>query len=206
MSATTLTASQHAAYTFIKHYISTNGYAPTTAEITEGLHLKSRSAVHRTLQAIAKTELISLLPNRRRNICLHKTPENDLLPLVGRIAAGKPIEMIAELDQQKIDVNALLASKKRFLLEVKGDSMIGDNICDGDLVICEKASALKRKGQIAVVIVKNSEATLKRVMREDNKVILIPSNPNLIPMEYAAEDIQIQGFYLGLLRLINLQH
>jgi repressor LexA len=139
-----------------------------------------------------------------RNIRLNKMVE--VLPLVGRIAAGKRREMIAELEQERIDVNALLANQNRFLLEVKGDSMIGDNICDGDLVICEKAAVLKRKGQIAVVIVKNSEATLKRIMREGNKVILIPSNPNLIPMEYEAEDIQIQGFYLGLLRLRNLQH
>lgn len=126
--------------------------------------------------------------------------------MIGRIAAGKPIEILAEVEQERIDVNALLANQNRFLLEVRGDSMIGDNICDGDLVICEKSSTLKKKGQIAVVIVKNTEATLKRIMREDGKVVLIPSNPNLAPMEYEAEDIKIQGIYLGLLRLKNLKH
>lgn len=96
--------------------------------------------------------MISLIPNRRRNIRLNKILGDDLLPLVGRIAAGKPIEMIAELEQERIDVNALLANQKRFLLEVIGNSMIGDNICDGDLVVCEKSSILKNKGQIAVVL------------------------------------------------------
>ncbi len=200
-----LTESQFATYEYIRGFINRQGYSPTTAEITEGLGLRSRSAVHRNLQAISRTGLIELLPNRRRNIRLTQQASNDaLLPLVGKIAAGQPIEAVEQ--EERVDINSLLAGKDRYLLEVKGDSMIGDNICDGDYVVCEK-SQLVRNGQIAVVLVKNREATLKRVIfdKERDSVTLLPSNPNLQPMELSSHDVKIQGIYLGLLRLGNLR-
>jgi repressor LexA len=209
MSKIDLTESQIGTYEFIKKFISTHHFSPTTAEIAAGLNLKSRSAIHRNLQAIEKQGLISLLANRRRNIRLNEEAANDdLLLLVGRIAAGKPIEVFPDNEQKRMDLNAILASQKNlFLLEVKGDSMSGDNICEGDLVICEKTNMLKKKGQIAVVIVNKSEATLKRVMKgEEGKVILIPSNPHLSPMEYESDEVEIQGVYVGLLRLGNLKY
>tara|TARA_R110000868_G_scaffold8205_3_gene42473 strand:+ start:67866 stop:68504 length:639 start_codon:yes stop_codon:yes gene_type:complete len=206
MTTVNLTESQYQTYDFIKHFIKDEGYAPTTAEITKGLGLKSRSAVHRNLQAISTEGLISLLPNRRRNIRLNETFEDELLPLVGRIAAGQPIETIAQREQEHVNVNDILSGQDRYMLEVKGDSMLGDNICDGDLVVCQRTHDAKR-GQIAVVIVNRDEATLKRVMRdtENGKVILIPSNPSHAPQEYDAANVEIQGVYLGLLRLGNLR-
>lgn len=205
MTEITLTESQQITYEFIKRFVREHRYSPTTAEITEGLGLKSRSAVHRKLQALEKAGLISLLEKRRRNILLQKMPEEDLLPLVGNIAAGQPIELIAETVQERIDINQLLASPNRFLLKVKGDSMIGDNICDGDLIVCEHSSTIKMRGQIAVVVIRNLETTLKRVLQDGDKVLLIPSNPNSPTLEYKAKEVQIQGIYLGLLRLQNLK-
>lgn len=199
-----LTESQQNTYEYIKKYIHTEGIAPTTAEITLGLGLRSRSAVHRNLQAISDAGLIELLPNRKRNIRLLEVENDNLLPLVGRIAAGKPIEAIE--NPEPIDVNQIIAGQERYILEVKGDSMIGDNICDGDYVICEHAKTVK-PGQIAVCLINNEEATLKRVFvnKTEGTITLVPSNPNMKPMDYPANQIQIQGIYLGLLRLNQLK-
>lgn len=196
-----LTESQLNTYQYIKRHIRAEGIAPTTAEITSGLGLKSRSAIHRNLQAISDAGLIKLVPNRKRNIrLLENVDEEVLIPLVGRIAAGQPIQAIE--NPEPVDVNRIIAGHERYILEVKGDSMIGDNICDGDYVICEHASTVKN-GQIAVCLINNEEATLKRVMvdKESGTVTLIPSNASMAPMEYSADQVQIQGTYLGLLRL-----
>ncbi|MBL4648025.1 MAG: repressor LexA [Gammaproteobacteria bacterium] len=199
-----LTAPQQATYNYIKDFIAENGYAPTTKEIAEGLNRRSRSAIHRILQALESLDFLLLLPNRRRNIRLKERLEDNLPCIEGTIAAGQPIEAIS--NAQPLDVNAVLAGQGRYLLEVRGDSMIGDNICDGDLVVCEKTSLVKI-GQIAVVLIDNQEATLKRVFvnKSESKVTLIPSNPNMTPMEYHAEQVQIQGVYLGLLRLGSMK-
>lgn len=201
-----LTESQQTTFEYIKRYIREKGIAPTTAEITSGLGLRSRSAIHRNLQAISEAGLIKLVPNRKRNIRLLEDDAQDdlLLPLIGKIAAGQPIEAIEY--PEPVDVNNIISGQERYLLEVKGDSMIGDNICDGDYVVCEYASTV-RNGQIAVCLINNEEATLKRVVtnREEGTVTLIPSNPNMEPMEYAADQVKIQGVYLGLLRLRQMQ-
>jgi repressor LexA len=204
--AISLTESQQTTFEYIKRYIHDKGIAPTTAEITLGLGLKSRSAIHRNLQAISEAGLIKLVPNRKRNIRLLEEDhiQENLLPLIGKIAAGQPIEAIKH--PEPIDVNNIIAGRERYLLEVKGDSMIGDNICDGDYVVCQYASTV-RNGQIAVCLVNNEEATLKRVIisKEAGTITLIPSNPNMAPMEYAADQVQVQGIYLGLLRLRQMQ-
>lgn len=200
-----LTESQQTTYEYIKQFIRKQGIAPTTAEITSGLGLKSRSAIHRNLQAISDAGLIQLVPNRKRNIRLvEDNDEHYCLPLVGRIAAGTPIEALS--NPEFIDVNNIISGRERYLLEVKGDSMIGDNICDGDYVVCERTAYI-RNGQIAVCLINNEEATLKRIFldREKEIVTLIPSNPNMKPMEYPLERVQIQGIYLGLLRLGQMQ-
>lgn len=199
-----LTESQQNTYEYIKKHIYNKGIAPTTAEITFGLGLRSRSAVHRNLQAISDAGLIELLPNRKRNIRLLETQDDNLLPLVGRIAAGKPIEALE--NPEPVDVNQIIAGKERYILEVKGDSMIGDNICDGDYVICEHSKIVK-PGQIAVCLINNIDATLKRVFinKDEGIVTLVPSNPNMEPMDYPAEQVKIQGIYLGLLRLNQLK-
>lgn len=122
------------------------------------------------------------------------------LLLLGRIAAGQPIEALAA--PEIINITQSLLGPDRYLLEVKGYSMIGDNICDGDLVVCQQCDTVA-EGAIAVVLVDNELATLKRVHYEQQRgiITLIPSNPALLPVEYKAERITIQGLYLGLLRM-----
>jgi repressor LexA len=195
-----LTESQHKTYDFIKRFIDEHEYAPTIAEIAQGLGVSSRSYIHRNVHAISKEKLIYLVPNKQRNIRLSDDKDQNHLPLVGRIAAGQPIEAIEE--QNNISFSELFIGHNRYILEVTGDSMIGDNICDGDLVVCEQADTA-RNGQIVVALVDNQEATLKRLYRDTDKntIRLQPSNPKFSEMVYEPERVSVQGIYLGLVRL-----
>lgn len=200
-----LSKGQQRTYEFIKSFIEVNNFAPTIAEIAKGLGLKAVSAVHRNVQAIAREGFITVIPNRQRNIVLNDNEWDEggsTLPLVGRIAAGHPIEAINQ--PEPVDLRQLFLGPNRYLLEVKGDSMIGDNICDGDLVVCERRDTA-RDGQIVVALINNEEATLKRIIREPakNKILLIPSNPLMKAMEFPANSVQIQGLYIGLLRVVQ---
>jgi repressor LexA len=196
-----LTNSQQKVWEFIQHFMLENNYAPTISEITEGLNLKARSPVHRAVRAIAEEGLIDLIPNKRRNIALKDllSANDQQLPLMGSIAAGEPIEAIEE--KEYIDVNGLFVGPGRYLLRVKGDSMIGDNICDGDYVVCESADT-PRHGKIMVALVDHAEATLKRIYNnQDGTVTLMPSNPALEPMIYEASRVKVQGLFIGLFRI-----
>jgi repressor LexA len=198
-----LTESQQKTLQIIKDYVTANGFAPTISEILQLLKIKSRSLVQRNLKTLEDARLISLLPNRRRNIELLNEEEAGL-PLVGRIAAGQPIEAINF--PEIINIPNLLLGRDRYLLEVKGDSMIGDSICDGDLVVCQHSDTA-RNGEIVVALIDNEAATLKRIHHDKKAgtISLIPSNPALVPQEYQASRVAIQGIYLGLLRIGRLK-
>lgn len=198
-----LTESQHKTLKVIKEYVAANGFAPTISEILSVLKIKSRSLIQRNLKVLEEAGFINLLPNRRRNIEL-LTEEEAGLPLVGRIAAGQPIEAISTPDI--INIPSLLLGPDRYLLEVKGDSMIGDNICDGDLVVCE-SSNVAREGDIAVCLIDDESATLKRIHHDKSSgtISLIPSNPGHVPQEYQSNRVKIQGIYIGLLRIGKLR-
>lgn len=192
-----LTPKQLQTYEFVKAYIADHGYAPTEAEIAAGIGIRSRGVAHRYVKALYDAKLLEIEPNRRRNIKLTQDSRY-ALPVIGRIAAGSPIQAI-EL-QQQFDFQAFLGPD-RFILQVEGDSMLGDNIVDGDYIVCEKASVASRH-DIVVALIDGQEATLKRVTpNTDGTVTLLPSNPKISPMTYRADQVMIQGRYLGLLRL-----
>lgn len=196
-----LTAKEKETYDFIKAYVAKHNISPTGREIAEGIGIKSRGVVHRYVSKIAEEGLVALEPNRRRNIrLLNAIAELGELPVLGKIAAGMPIEAIQE--ERVINVSDTFLGANRFVLEVKGDSMIGDNICEGDYIVCEKRTAFAEQ-DIVVALIDGVEATLKRIKNNKNgSVSLIPSNPSLEPMVYDAEQVQVQGVYLGLLRLM----
>jgi len=194
-----LTTKQNETYQFIKRYMQSNSIAPTTSEIAAGIGIKSRGVVHRYVTALAEAGLIKVTPHRSRNIQLAKPLNENILPIIGTIAAGNPI--VAITDHQELNLSQALLGSDRFILMVKGDSMIGDNICDGDYIICEKCDVAE-KDDIIVALIDNNEATLKRLrVTTDGNIELIPSNPTLSPMTYTPNRIQIQGKFLGLLRL-----
>ena len=199
-----LTVSQQKTVGIIKDYIKKYGFSPTVSEIAQKLGIKSRGMVQRNLQALTENGVIKLLQGRHRNIQLiEEEGTTNTLPLLGRIAAGHPIEVIPH--EELINIPELLLGSERYLLQVKGDSMIGDNICDGDLIVCEKAETA-RNGTIVVALVDQHEATLKRIYNHSTGIIvLVPSNPALLPMEYEASRVAVQGIYVGLLRLSELR-
>lgn len=193
-----LTKSQHKILLFLKSFFQKNNYSPTIAEIAEAIDIKSRGVVHRNLQAIAQNGFIKIITGKRRNIELIQE-RFGCLPLIGKIAAGIPIEAIEDVEW--LDLSTRLFSGEKYLLKVKGDSMIEENICDGDIVICEKNSTASN-GNIVVALIDQAEATLKRIKyNKDGTITLFPANCNLKPQIYSSTRVTVQGIFVGLLRL-----
>lgn len=197
-----ITVQQKNTYEFIKEYYSEKGMSPTTIEIAEGIGISSRGVVYRYLKALEDNGLIKFVPNKKRNIVVCDNDDqidNFSLPLLGKIAAGRPLEIFD--NNSNINFTDKLIGKNRFILEVSGDSMIGDNICDGDFIICEKHDQILPK-EILVLVIDNSETTLKRCKANaDNTVTLIPSNPNQPEQTYDIGRVSVQGKFIGLLRI-----
>lgn len=196
-----VTPTQHKIYTFIKKYIAQKGYSPSLIEIARGIGIRSKSLISRYVHALVDAGLLELETGQYRQIRL-KGPPHSGLPLIGRIAAGRPIEAIASNEQ--LDVKELLQDKnqqERYALQVKGDSMIDEGIWDGDIILCEPRANAKN-GEIVVALIDNNEATLKRIQYHPNNTITLwPANAALHPVNYPAERIRVQGVFVGLLRL-----
>ena len=194
-----LTPTQDRALTFIRRYLNRRGYAPSLIEIAEGIGITSKGTAHRHVQALADAGRIRLIPGRKRGIELVDEEEisKTSLPLLGRIAAGRPIEAIA--DQERLDLNDLLGPN-RYALQVKGDSMIDAGILDGDLVVIERRDTAD-DGAIVVALINGEEATLKRLKRlKSGRIKLIAANPEVRPLTYAAKRVRIQGVLVCQLR------
>ena len=197
---TVLTASQHKALAFIRQHIACEGYAPSLAEIGNALGIRSRGTVHRHVQALSKAGRIELVPGRKRGIRLAQPNDVDdasSLPLVGRIAAGQPIEAI--LDQDRLNLADFLLGPDRFALQVVGDSMIEIGILDGDTVIIKRQDNAE-DGNIVVALIDNGETTLKRLRQRGDRIELIPANSAYPPLIYPASRVQVQGVLVGQLR------
>lgn len=194
-----VTPNQHKIYEFIQKYIDFHGYSPSLQEVAIGIGISPRSVslISRGIHSLVEAGLLAFHKKGYRNIKV-VSPVNLSLPFLGRIAAGSPIEAIS--DQQTLDMSFLI-QQNHFILEVKGDSMIEEGIFDGDKVICKQQS-LANDGDIIVALIDNNEATLKRIyFKPENKITLMPANAKLKPQIYDAERVQIQGLFIGLLRL-----
>ena len=197
-----LTERQQATYQFIHDYHLRHGCAPKLTEIADGIGIRSKGVVHRYLKAIAEEGLIELLPGRHRGIRMAGHPESlateSTLPLVGKIAAGQPIEAIP--DHNTFDLSAFFLGPNRFVLKVQGDSMIDAGILDGDMVVVEQSDNA-RNGDIVVALIDKDEATLKYLQQnKDGTVTLLPANQTMQPMNYSADRVQIQGVVVGQMR------
>lgn len=194
-----LTGRQRETLTFIRRHIAHTGEAPSLAEIAAGIGIRSRGAAHRQVQALADAGCIELVPGRKRGIRLTGEAAEGLLelPLLGRIAAGRPIEAIPGRDT--LNLADFLLGPDRFALQVQGDSMIGAGILDGDTVLVQ-GDAHARDGDIVVALIDGDEATLKRLKHGDGSITLVPENPDLKPATYRAGRVAIQGVVVGQLR------
>jgi repressor LexA len=196
-----LTARQKEIYEFIRDYIARKGEAPTYQEIGRALHLRSTNAVAKHLRKLEeKGYLRSPWGNRKRALRLveHGVPSWSI-PLLGTVAAGKPLEPIE--GSEKIEIPpSLLGSGENFALRVRGDSMIDDGIRDGDVVVV-KRQAVAQNGQTVVAVI-DGEATVKRFYRQPGRVELRPANPALQPifLEEGSGDLEIRGVVIGLIR------
>ncbi|WP_126456686.1 transcriptional repressor LexA [Sulfuriflexus mobilis] len=183
---------------FIRGYLAQHGYAPLLSEIALGIGIHSKGVVHRYLQDLRRVGYIEILAGKHRGIRLIESESSHSLPLLGRIAAGQPIEAIP--DHDRIDLAAFFIGENRFVLKVQGESMVEAGILDGDMVIveqCDRAS----DGDIVVALIDREEATLKTLRHHgDGAVMLIPANEQMTPMIYPAERITIQGIVVGQLR------
>jgi repressor LexA len=195
-----LTRSQLKTLEFIRSFIAKHNYAPTNDQIATGIDISSRGVAYRNVKALREAGFIDLTPKRHRNIQLTEdTAALNTIPLVGRIAAGEPIEAV--VDNEMIDVSSIFLGENRYALRVCGDSMIDEGILDGDLVVCRRAD-IAQSGQIVVALVDQSQATLKRIsFPGEGMVRLLPANRDYLPQEYPSDRVQVQGIYLGLLRL-----
>jgi len=202
-----ITRRQRQIYDFISDFVQKNGFSPSYEEIKQGMGLNSLATVHKHITNLEKKALLTRDYNRSRSIDL-LPPKGRLkqamsvnttivLPLLGRIAAGQPIEAVE--NPQTISLADFVRSKEVFVLEVRGESMQDEHILDGDYVLVEK-SKTAHNGDIVVALVDGTDATLKRFYREGDRIRLQPSNAAMKPIIVAAAAVQIQGRVIGVLR------
>ena len=202
-----ITRRQRQVYDFISEFVQKNGYSPSFEEIRVALKLNSLATVHKHISNLEKKALLTRDYNRSRSIDL-LPPKGKLkqamlvntamlLPIMGRIAAGQPIEAVE--NPETISLADFVRSKEVFVLEVSGESMQDEAILGGDYVLVEKAKTA-HNGDIVVALVDGADATLKRFYREGDNIRLQPSNAAMKPIIVPAPSVQIQGRVIGVLR------
>ncbi len=221
-----LTPKQQELLGFIQNRLDEGGVSPSFEEMKEALDLRSKSGIHRLINALEERGFIRRLPNRARALEVLKLPEamhrapkaapskpqlvakapvaaNDVIdiPLHGRIAAGVPIEALEGQNMLSVPA-ALLGSGDHYALEVSGDSMAEAGILDGDFALIQRTE-VAREGQIVVALIDEIEATLKYFHRDGPKVRLDPANAAYEPQVYDPRQVRIQGKLAGLLRRYN---
>lgn len=206
MSPVTLYKKQKNILDFISQYIQINSSSPTLQEIADAMGLSSLATVHEHLQALVKKGIIKRYEGTVRGIEIITEHVNAALnaielPLIGYIAAGQPIEAI-ENPLATVIVSADLVSKTKrcYVLQVKGDSMIKEGIFDGDYVVIQQQNTANN-GDIIVALLDNGFATLKKFYKEKNgKIRLQPANDSMDPIYVDAENLEIQGKCTGVVR------
>jgi repressor LexA len=201
--AVTLYRRQRQIVDFIAQYIQLNNYSPTLQEIADAIGVSSLATVHEHLGALEKKNVIRRSEGAVRGIELLdrtflKITEGIDLPMMGYIAAGRPIEPYADPNATfKVSPQLISGKRRAYVLHVKGDSMIEDGIFDGDYVVIEEQDDV-RDGDIVVAMLENGLATLKRYFKEATRIRLEPANSTMSPIY--ATNVTIQGRCVGLIR------
>ena len=202
-----LTKRQRQVLDFIAGFVDENRYCPSYEEIARGLELASIATVHKHISVLESKNYLKRGFNQSRSLELTakylselqrtKPPQLEI-PMRGRIAAGAPVEAVEQ--SETLNFADFVGGPNTYALEVRGNSMIDDHICDGDVVLLEKA-AEARDGDIVVALVAGSDATLKRLYREPGDMVrLQPANSALKPIVVPAAEVQVQGRLLAVLR------
>lgn len=208
------TSQQLRVLTFVANQVRETGVAPSFDEIRVHMGLKSKSGIHRLLTALEERGAIRRLPNRARAVEIRRQPEAlaadapvavprpasvRSVPLMGRIAAGTPIAAIQVTGRSVGVPEDALSGGEHFALEVRGDSMMGAGILDGDVVVLRKQDRAEA-GDIVVALIDGEEATLKRLRRRGDSVALEAANPDFATRVLPAHRVTVQGKLVSLVR------
>jgi len=198
-----VTPKQRRIFEFIRRYIESNQEPPTIAEIGRQFEMRSSASVHAVLLALEREGFIKRIPNVSRGIEIIPQEESDdednEIPLLGTVAAGQPIEAILSDDVVSVPKD-MHGNARTFALRVRGDSMIEENIQDGDIIIVASQKTADN-GQMVVALIDGNYATVKKFYREPDFIRLEPANPQFKPIFIKTpERIQIQGVVKGLIR------
>lgn len=196
-----LTRRQREVLDVIREFIDANGYSPSLEEIGATLGLSSVATVHKHVSHLVEKGLVRRVWNQNRSIELVEDGARKALdlPLVGTIAAGVPLEAIPTTETIAVPADMVAGRGRTFVLKIRGESMIGEQIREGDYVIIEERQ-VARDGETVVALVDGTEATLKRIFRDGATVRLQPSHPTMAPIVVPADRVQVQGVVVGLIR------
>jgi repressor LexA len=198
-----LTARQRRIVDFIAETVQKRGYPPTVREIGEAVGLTSSSSVHAQLANLERRGLLRKDPTKPRAMTLSESEraEGVVVPLVGRIAAGSPVLAEENVEDHLVVPMGFAGDAEHFALTVRGDSMVGAGILDGDVVIVRAQDAADDRDVVAVLLPgpAEDEATVKRIKRQRGRVMLVPENPAMEPFEMDPEG-RILGRVVAVLR------
>ena len=214
-----LTEKQYKLLMFINKVTKETGCCPSFDEMKEAVNLKSKSGIHALIEALVERNFLKKLPHKARALEVLRLPKlkpssileeekkreealhNGMveIPLCGKIAAGTPIEAIANESERFSVPYDMVSRGQYYALTVEGDSMVNIGIMDGDTVIIKKADTANN-GDIVVALVDESEATLKEIKKENGEVLLIPKNDNYQIRRFPASRVRVQGILSSLIR------
>lgn len=196
-----LTKRQREILDYLGEFIQQHGYAPSLEEIGRRFSLSSLATVHKHLTNLQEKGFIRRSWNRSRSVEVVPTRSGGRameLPLLGFVAAGSPIEAIASNEAITVPED-LVGKRDTYVLKVRGDSMIDEQIRDGDFVIVEDRKTAEN-GEMVIALLGGAEVTLKKFYRENGRIRLQPANPTMVPLIVAPEQLQIQGVVVGVMR------
>jgi repressor LexA len=196
-----LTKRQREILDYLNDFIQHNGYAPSLEEIGRRFGLSSLATVHKHLTNLQEKGFIKRAWNRSRSVELVPTRVGGRsveLPLLGYVAAGRPIEAVTGSETISVPED-FVGKRETYVLRVRGDSMIDEQIRDGDFVIVEDRRTAEN-GEMVVALLQGSDVTLKKFYRENGHVRLQPANPAMKPLLVPAEQVQVQGVVIGVMR------
>ena len=197
-----LTPRQRQIYDFICAFVVEKGYSPSLEEIGEEFGLSSVATVHKHVQHLVEKGFVRKSWNRSRSVEPVETRSGSSsvsLPLLGTVAAGLPIEAIEVRETLEVPAHLVPRGGDCFVLRVRGDSMIDEQIRDGDYVVVEQRPEA-REGETVVALVRGEDVTLKKLYRRGRQVRLQPANPAMDPIDLPADEVEVRGVVRGLLR------
>jgi repressor LexA len=197
-----LTKRQREILDYLNEFIQQHGYAPSLEEIGRRFNLSSLATVHKHLTNLQDKGFIRRSWNRSRSVELLPSRVGGRaidVPMLGYVAAGMPIEAIETNESISVPESLIGGKRDTYVLRVRGDSMIDEQIRDGDWVIVENRKSVDN-GEMVIALVEGQEATLKKFYRESGRIRLQPANPTMQPILVDPDEVQIQGVVVGVMR------